>query len=117
LLPKEIERLLNEKGVVLENTAMPGIRKNAQLCIRQPAGQFERVDRRHQNIVVAISDQDGMLDCGKRNAIALAPGMDRYNLGLNCFVGNGRISVLRPLLEALTEIVGCGLAICRLRKE
>ena len=43
LLSEEVESLLNEKGVVLKNTAMPGARKNAQLCIPQPAGQFETI--------------------------------------------------------------------------
>jgi hypothetical protein len=40
-LLEERERLLNEGGVVLEDAAVSGIRENAQLCIRQPAGEFE----------------------------------------------------------------------------
>jgi hypothetical protein len=38
LLVEESECLLNEGGMVLEDAAMPGVRENAQLCIRQPAG-------------------------------------------------------------------------------
>ncbi len=41
LLLQEGECLLNEGGVVLEDAAVPSIRENAQLCIRQPTGEFE----------------------------------------------------------------------------
>ena len=41
LLLEERERLLNEGGMVLEDAAVPGVGENAQLCIRQPAGEFE----------------------------------------------------------------------------
>ena len=41
LLLQEGECLLNEGGVVLEDAAVPGVGENAQLCIRQPASEFE----------------------------------------------------------------------------
>jgi hypothetical protein len=41
LLLQEGECLLNEGGVVLEDTAVPGVREDAQLCIRQLTGEFE----------------------------------------------------------------------------
>ena len=41
LLLQEGECLLNEGGVGLEDAAVPGVREDAQLCIRQPTGEFE----------------------------------------------------------------------------
>jgi hypothetical protein len=41
LLLQEGECLLNEGGVVLEDAAVPGVGEDAQLCIRQPAGELE----------------------------------------------------------------------------
>ena len=41
LLLQEGECLLNEGGVVLEDAAVPGVREDAQLCIRQPTGELE----------------------------------------------------------------------------
>jgi hypothetical protein len=40
-LPEKGEGLLNEHGMVLKDTGVAGVRKNAQLCVRQPAGEFE----------------------------------------------------------------------------
>lgn len=41
LVLQEGERLLNKRFAVLEDAAMSSIRENAQLCVRQPAGQLE----------------------------------------------------------------------------
>jgi len=41
LLLQEGERLLNEGGMVLEDAAVPGVREDAQLCIRQPTSELE----------------------------------------------------------------------------
>jgi len=41
LLLQEGERLLDEGGMVLEDTAVPGVREDAQLCIRQPTSELE----------------------------------------------------------------------------
>jgi hypothetical protein len=41
LLLQEGECLLNEGGVVLEDAAVPGVREDAQLCIRQPTSELE----------------------------------------------------------------------------
>jgi hypothetical protein len=38
---EESERLLNEDAMVLEDAAVPGVRKNAQLCFRQPTRKLE----------------------------------------------------------------------------
>jgi hypothetical protein len=38
---EESECLLNEGGMVLEDAAVPGVRENAQLRIRQPASELE----------------------------------------------------------------------------
>jgi len=40
-LLQEGECLLNEGGVVLEDAAVPGVREDAQLCIRQPTGELK----------------------------------------------------------------------------
>jgi hypothetical protein len=40
-LLQEGECLLNEGSVVLEDAAVPGVREDAQLCIRQPTGELE----------------------------------------------------------------------------
>ena len=103
---EEAECLLNEGGVVLEDAAVPGIRKNAQLRIRQPAGEFERVRRRHHHVVIAIGDQDGMLDLPKRRGVTLPPGLDRRNLRLNGFVAYGRVEVLGAFFQAPLEVAG-----------
>ena len=58
---EESERLLNEGGMVLEDAAVPGVRENAQLRIRQPAGELERVERRHHHVVIAIGDQHRLI--------------------------------------------------------
>ncbi len=41
LLLQEGECLLNEGGVVLEDAAVPGVREDTQLCIRQPTCELE----------------------------------------------------------------------------
>ena len=41
LLLQEGERLFNEGGMVLEDAAVPGVREDTQLCIRQPTGELE----------------------------------------------------------------------------
>ena len=40
-LLQEGECLLNEGSVVLEDAAVPGVREDAQLCIRQPTSELE----------------------------------------------------------------------------
>ena len=116
-LLEERERLLNECGMVLEDAAVPGVGENAQLCIRQPAGEFEGVERRHHHVVIAIDDQDGMLNRRELRGIALSPGLDRRKLSLNGFVADGRIKVLGAFFQALQEAVGGSLTVARLCKE
>ena len=41
LLLQEGECLLNEGGVVLEDAAVPSVREDTQLCVRQPTGELE----------------------------------------------------------------------------
>src|SRR6266851_124296 len=103
--------------MVLEDATVPGVRENAQLCIRQSAGEFERVERRHHHVVIAIDDQDRMLDRPELGGVTLSPGLDRRNLSLNGFVAYGRVEVLRAFFQASQEVVGRGLAVARLRKE
>src|SRR5216684_7802148 len=103
--------------MVLEDATVPGVRENAQLCIRQPAGELERVERRHHHVVIAIDDQDWMLNRPERGGITLSPGLDRRSLSLNGFVAYGRVKVLGAFFQALQEVVGRGLAVARLCKE
>jgi hypothetical protein len=114
---EESECLLNESGMVLEDAAVPGVRENAQLCIRQPTRELEGVERRHHHVVIAVHDQDRMLDCPERGGITLSPGLDRCKLSLNGFVAYWRIKVLGAFLQALQEVVGCCLAVARLGKK
>src|SRR6202035_5842059 len=94
LLLEESECRLNEGGVILEDAAVPGVRANAQLRIRQPTGEVERAARRHHHVVIAIDDQDRMLNRAKRRGITMSPGTDRRNLSLNGFVAYGRVEIL-----------------------
>jgi hypothetical protein len=103
--------------MVLEDATMAGIGENAQLCIRQLAGEFERIMRRHHYIVIAIDDEDRMRNRRQLRGIALPPGLDRRNLGLNGFVADGRVEVLAAFLQATQESVGRGLAVAGLGKE
>src|SRR5216684_7599095 len=117
LLLEESECLLNEGGMVLEDATVPGVRENAQLCIRQSASEFERVERRHHHVVIAIDDQDRMLNRPELRGITLSPGLDRRSLSLNGFVAYGRVKVLGAFFQALQEAVGRCLAVARLCKE
>jgi hypothetical protein len=106
--------LLDEGGMVLEDAAVPGVRENAQLCFRQSTRELERVERRHHHVVIAVDDQDRMLDRPERGDITLSSGLDRRNLSLNGFVAYWRVNVLGAFFQALQEVIGCCLAIARL---
>lgn len=114
---EEGKRLLNKGGMVLEDAAVPGVRENTQLCIRQPAGEFERVERGHHRVVIPIDDQDRVLSRPQRRGIALSPGMDRRNLSLNGFVADGRVKLLGAFFQASQEVAGRRLNVARLREE
>src|SRR5260370_28136001 len=71
---KEPQRLVDKHIVILEDGAVSGVRENAELSIGQLAGQFHGIDCRHHDVVVAVNDQNGMFNCGKRRGLALPPG-------------------------------------------
>jgi hypothetical protein len=43
--------------------------------------------------VIAVDDQDRMLDRPERGGVTLSPGLDRRKLSLNGFVAYGRVKV------------------------
>ena len=60
LLLQEGECLLNEGGVVLEDAAVPGVGEDAQLCIRQPAGELKPLDVERETWSGKYPDGDGL---------------------------------------------------------
>jgi len=63
---KEPQRLVDKHIVILEDGAVSGIRENAELSIGQLAGQFHGIDCRRHDVVVAVNDQNGLLDGAER---------------------------------------------------
>ena len=69
------------------------------------------------HVVIAVDDQDRMLDRPQLGGVTLSPGLDRRKLSLNGFVAYGRVEVLRAFFQAPQEVVGRRLAVARLPKE
>ena len=46
--------------MILEDAAVPRIRENAELCIRQRLEERDRIDGRHHDVIVAVGDENGM---------------------------------------------------------
>src|SRR6476646_10427780 len=59
---EEPQRLLREFPMILEDAAVPRIRENAELCIRQRLEKRDRIDGRHHDVIVAVGDENGMAD-------------------------------------------------------
>jgi len=76
-LLEESACLLNKGGMMLEDAAVPGVGENAQLCLRLPTRELESVERRHHHVVIAVDDQDRMLDRPQLGGVTLSPGLDR----------------------------------------
>jgi hypothetical protein len=62
LLREELERLLDELLVVLEDSAVAGVRVDHQLVVRQTSGHVEGVRRRQHPVVVAVGEEHGLAD-------------------------------------------------------
>src|SRR5436309_925565 len=62
LLREELEGLLDELLVVLEDSAVPGVRVDHQLVVRQTSGHVEGVRRRQHPVVIAVREEYGLAD-------------------------------------------------------
>src|SRR6266478_3659893 len=91
---KEPQRLVDKHIVILEDGAVSGIRENAELSIGQLAGQFHGIDCRRHDVVVAVNDQNGLLDDAERACSRHPPFRDRRDLGVNGFVRHRYVAVL-----------------------
>lgn len=101
LLLKEPERLPDKLIVILENCAVPGVGENAKLGVRQFAGQLRRIDCRHHDVVVAVNDQNGLINRGKRAFGRHSPFRDRRDLGVNGFVGHRGVAVFLTFVQPI----------------
>jgi hypothetical protein len=91
---KEPQRLVDKHIVILEDGAVSGIRENAELSIGQLAGQFHGIDCRRHDVVVAVNDQNGLLDGAEGACSRHPPFRDRRDLGVNGFVRHRYVAVL-----------------------
>src|SRR5712671_861888 len=91
---KEPQRLVDKHIVILEDGAVSGIRENAELSIGQLAGQFHGIDCRRHDVVIAVNDQNGLLDDAERACSRHPPFRDRRDLGVNGFVRHRYVAVL-----------------------
>src|SRR5207247_28792 len=73
LLREELESLLDELLVVLEDSAVAGVRVDHQLVVRQTSGHVERVRRRQHPVVIAVREDHGLADEREVVRLLLAP--------------------------------------------
>src|SRR5258707_6784443 len=66
LVLQKSQRLLEKRAVVLEDSSMSSIRKNAQLRVWQLPRKLHRIDRWHHHVGVAVRHQYRVLDSGQR---------------------------------------------------
>src|SRR6266487_6612603 len=62
LLREELEGRLDELVVVLEDSAVAGVRVDHQLVVRQTSGHVEGVRRRQHPVVIAVREEYGVAD-------------------------------------------------------
>jgi hypothetical protein len=62
LVREELERLVDELLVVLEDSAVAGVRVDHQLVVGQTSGHVEGVRRRQHPVVVAVGEEHGLAD-------------------------------------------------------
>src|SRR5438552_10549951 len=111
LLREELESLLDELLVVLEDSAVAGVRVDHQLVVRQTSGHVERVRRRQHPVVIAVREQHGMCDLREVVRLLLAPaaaGLELREVRAN---GGRRVAVDPALLESSQERLAFTLAV------
>ena len=62
---EELQGLCDELVVKLEDAAVPSVGINLELAVRQSLGEVDRVGRRHHAVVIAVCDEDRLLDGGQ----------------------------------------------------
>src|ERR1700733_7778462 len=98
---EKAQRLLHEFAMILEDTAVSGIREDTQLGIGQRLEERERIDRRHHDVVVAVGDECRLLDRAQRSvgARAFAPLDDGCGLRLRGLAAGSRIAIVLARLQ------------------
>jgi hypothetical protein len=103
--------------MVLKNTAMAGVGKDAECGIRQLLKKLKGVDSGKHGVIVAVRDQhrlgNGLQVIGRRRA----PFGDGHCLGLNGLVTDSGVFIRRPFTESRQELAGRPLAGEGRRKE
>src|SRR2546423_8806080 len=97
---------------VLEEEPVAGVGVDAQLRVGQVLGQQERVLGGGHLVVVAVGDQNGLLDGGQALQAAVvsdAPGGDRDELGVTDGESGRGVPFGRAQAQALEELPALGL--------
>src|SRR6266511_213235 len=111
---EELQSLWDELVVKLEDAAVPRVGIDLELAVRQALGQVDRVERRHHAVVIAVGNEDWLLDGGQIGRLLHTPGVNGLELGAKGYDRNRLVAVLGPLLQPLDELPGLPPAIgCR----
>src|SRR5439155_14232473 len=114
---EELQSLCDELVVKLEDAAVPGVGIDLELAVRQAFGQVNRVGRRHHAVVIAVCDEDWLLDGRQVGRRLHPPGMDGPKLGAEGSDRDRLVAILGPLLQPLDELPGLPPAIGRRGEE
>ncbi len=96
---------------------MPSVGIDLELAVRQALGQVDRVGRRHHAVVIAVREEDRLLDGGQVGRLLHAPGVDGLELGAEGSDRDRFVAVLGPLLQPLDELPGLPPTIGRRGEE
>src|SRR6266498_5451618 len=115
---EELQSLWDELVVKLEDAAVPRVGIDLELAVRQALGQVDRVERRHHAVVIAVGNEDWLLDGGQIGRLLHTPGVNGLELGAKGYERNRLVAVLGPLLQPLDELPGLPPSIgCRGEEE
>src|ERR1700694_4536824 len=115
LVLQESQGLVEKRAVILEDSAMSSIRKNAQLGVWQLARQLHRIDRWHHYVSVAVRHQHRVLDTVQRGRLRRhAPLGNRGHLSNDGLLCCRQIAVLLSSVETLEKFRSRLLAVMRL---
>src|SRR3546814_9409573 len=106
LCVEEQRRVLHEKVGVLEMGAVPRVRIEDELRVRDMLRERVRVDRRDHHIVAAVHDQRRLADplqLGEAVVARAKPGLHRRELRTDCLHPGRDVVVLGAAMAPLPE--------------
>src|SRR5918997_3765659 len=92
-LSEELDGPLDEVLVELEAAAVPGVRVEDELAVRESSVEVDGVLAGHHPVALTVDDERRLVDGGKVGRLLLTPAVDGLELGAERAHGDGVVAV------------------------